>query len=394
MEGLSHDAEASRHVFSVGAKTDDGHTLLPRVEYLLNDREWFRDSEFPGKPSENGPGPHALGLALEHAATDDVSDPRAPVIAEAVVHSFGERDSHHGDSVPSSMTRSVANILGTYIGDMNHAIDADRAGSRPGDLGATFDRTDLLHTLAMVGTDKDSNRTVSMAELRWTTAQYELAFGGPAPAEGTKYDSATKYADLSGTVLGTLDFGLSDAEKSRILAGDTEHNSQVDDVRKVVGILAHDAVDIGKEGVPAPKLVVDGGSFLLDKAIDELAGGFTGDHSAQANARVAAVLDDREAMTSQLAVAAAYEGGMLPGLDRFRQPDGTLKPMDEFSEADWIAWNGTDLNGNTVVDQANQSYAVKHRNDYDAAATFGDHARQSYLDGYTAAVFKLGAGST
>ena len=199
-----------------------------------------------------------------------------------------------------------------------------------------------------------------------------------------------KYATLNGTVLGTLDYGLSAHDKAEILAGDHERADQVADGRRVAGILAHYAVDYGKEAVPLPKVVVDGGAFLLDKVIDGFADGFNTDHSGEANARVAAVLDDREGITSELAVAAAYQSGILPDLDRFRLPDGSLKPMEAFDSDDWLAWNGTDINGRTgTPDQVAASYAVTHRADYDAAA-FGDAAKAAYLDGYTGAVHKLG----
>jgi hypothetical protein len=213
MDGLSRNGVATRELltgvteFTVGGP-EGGR--LPRLDYLLTDRNWDATADLPGGPGwaaeamkmGDEPRNSALddfGRALELATTEE-RGPEATRLVESIVletntdeevtrkfdewhkaQQDGEKDADKEkgfgkiDVIKPEMRDSMAGILSNYIVDVNQNL---APGQPVGSGSFQSDPTHLLRFVADIGKDEGAHATLATAEAGYAAGMHENILSG------------------------------------------------------------------------------------------------------------------------------------------------------------------------------------------------------------------------
>lgn len=353
----------------------DGYRL-PRLDYLLTDREWPMDRitgisyfEINNEDYDNyvNPGLVQFGSVLEQVAALD--DPRAVQVVESIVYELNVDEQamgyRNGQEVGDGRTQAsighnlmhpqlrepIANIMADYIWDVNRAVDSTGSGM-PGGRGATFDETHMLRLLTDLGKDEQAHQTVREAQAVYTAASYDYYLSGAAGLQPDNLDqrihAAEQVARRYGSVVGALDYGGITQEWYEQLAADRQHNQRVNNNYMVAGFIVDKIVGKTVGSVP---IAGDLAGPFIKGILNEAQQAAQVDNSGLVTYTVADALSGGAQTSSDLATAALYHSGQLPGLPpELIQADGTPKPMSEWTASDLAAWNAyTDTTGHGTV---------------------------------------------
>jgi hypothetical protein len=386
MSALDRNPEGALAVFA-GVKTfgttpehttiepPDGYRL-PRLDYLLTDREWREDVVGgPGYTTalwENeddyvNPGLVRLGAVLESAAGLD--DDRAVQLVESIVYELNVDEQamgyRNGDEVGDGQTRgsvendlmhpalrgSVANIMADYIWDVNRAMSPGGSAT-PGGRGAEFSNLHMLRTLADLGREDATYDTVAGAQAVYTAASYDFYLSGQANLDPDGLDgrlnAAHQVAARHGAVMGTLDYGANNGEILDQDQRDTRDNAEVRSRFAVAGFIVDEVTGRTVGAVP---IVGGPASGFISGVLDQAEQAAQQNNSGLVTNTVAETLQDGRQSAAHMAEAALYHSGQLPSLPpELVGADGSPRPMSEWTEQDHGAWqNYKDTTGHGTV---------------------------------------------
>jgi hypothetical protein len=399
LNALDRNPEAAKMFFTDEQLFDGSNAphgfRLPRLDYLLTDRNWFID--VPGGPDDprilgeggddsrkflENVGLDRLGDVLEKAATTNPDD-RSKNIFESIVFEFnvdeqmrgaknGESDDHtvsfeDNDVVPPVLRDSMANIVKAYIFDVNRAM-SDSGAAMPGGLGAELDPTQLTRFLAHVGKDEGAHDTIAKAEAAYATAAYDYYLNGPGSVGddlNAKLRSAQNVADTYGAVTGSIDFGAGAEHHHTTADEDAQHNSDVEARFKVASFLVDQVVGKVTDKIPVP-VVGDLASTFVDNIIDGAKEDQMHDRTGVSDYDVGNLYGSGRRASADLAMATLYASGQLPDLPpSLLTGDGSPKPMSQFTEQESQAWHN-----------------YLSTKGFDSGAFLGSQAGVGYGDGY------------
>lgn len=395
MDALSRNGDATRDLLTgVTSYTGDGPDggRLPRLDYLLTDRNWSATADVPGGPGwtvelmEHG-GDYKnsaldkFGVALEHATTDHPG-PDARHIVESIIYESnvdeqamgyanGETPGHGktGDFATTDVIRpqlrgSMGNIMSAYIGDVNLNI-AD--GHPVPDQHVNVDRNHLVRFLADLGKDPGAHDTIAKAEAAYATGQYSDILSGkqnPHDDLSGNLRAMENVAHRHGSVLGALDFGASETHHATSAELDEKYNQGVEDRYKIVGRVVDEVMGKATGKIPVPvvgDLANEFVSDLMTKAEEQA----KVDNHGQATYEVGAMLGAGRTTTVDLTELALYHSGKLEDLPETFTENGAPKPVSQWTERDYQEW---------------QDY--KSRYGQSTVGIAATHAGESYQNGY------------
>jgi len=402
LNALDRNPEAAKELFTNVELFDNSDPpagyRLPRLDYLLTDRNWFLDA--PGGPDDprilggydedstkymENLGLDRLGDVLDKAATTH-PDPRSTAIFESIVYEFNVDEQMRGaknmssddhtvsfednDVVPPVLRDSMADIVKAYIFDVNRVM-SDSGAAMPGGVGAHLDQTQLERFLAHVGKDEGAHETIRQAEAGYATAAYEYYLNGPG-GEGddlnAKLRSAQNVADVYGSVLGAIDFGAAAENHHTTAEADHQHNDDVEARYKVASFVVDQVVGKAKDAIPVP-VVGDLASTFIDSLIDGAKEEAMHDRTGVSDYQIGDLLGSGRRASADLAMTTLYSSGQLPDLPAsLHQADGTVKPISQWTDTDARAW---------------QNYLSTKG--YDSGAFAGAQAGAGYDAGYNRA---------
>lgn len=386
MSALARNPEGALEVFT-GERTDDEvseHVAappdgfrFPRLDYLLTDREWPDD--LPGGPgyplfdqAPVSPGLVDLGKALEGAVA--LPDERAVDLVEAIVYELnvdeqamgydngeeiGEgrtRGSIENDLMHPVLRESIARVAAEYIWDINRGLDAANAAA-PGGRQAEFYEAHVLRLLADLGKDQQAHQIVHTAEVVFAVQNYRFYLSELDMSIEQRVIAAEQVAHQYGAVTGALDYGAITQQWREQLAADQQHNQQVDDNFAVAGFF----VDKVVSKIPGP-MVSDGVGLVVDDILGEIQESLRQDNSGLVVYTVGETLEESRQAAADLAMAAFYHSGVLEYLPpELINPDGSPKPMSEWTGSDFAAWQHyLDTDGSVTVRAVGNSAAASY----------------------------------
>ncbi|AEV83135.1 hypothetical protein ACWT_2114 [Actinoplanes sp. SE50] len=247
MEALSHNGAAGRDLLTgVTSFTSDGPLggRLPRLDYLLTDRNWSATADVAGGPGwtadvlQHGSDYHNtaldnFGVALQHA-TMDHPGPQARHIVESIIYETGVDEQAqyypngvvpgHGtstdfkstDLINPQLRQPLATITSGYI----YEINANISESHEAIPGVTIevDRNHLVRFLADLGKDPGAHNTIADAEAAYALGSYDDILSGRQNPHADMTDHLNAMEHVShnyGSVLGALDHGAAAATHTR-----------------------------------------------------------------------------------------------------------------------------------------------------------------------------------
>ncbi|MEU8656579.1 hypothetical protein [Actinoplanes philippinensis] len=393
MDALSRNGEAGRELLTgVTEYTGDGPAggRLPRLDYLLTDRNWEPAADTPGGPGwtaelmENG-GDYRngaldkFGLALERATTDNPG-PDGRRLVESIIYETNVDEQALGaanganprdgktvgfadsDLVHPEIRGSMANIVSSYISDVNqNMVEGTRFDT---DAAVEVDRTHLVRFLADLGKDAGAHQTIAMAEAAYATGSYhEILSGGQDPGAGIDDKILRSMGVVShtyGGVMGAVDFGAGEQLHTDSEQQDSAHNSVIEERYKAASFLADQVIGKVTERIPVPG-VGDLANEFVGGVLDEIQESAKTDGQGRVAYDLGDLLGSGGDGSAKLAEMALYESGRLEGLPTHLHQDGQLKPVEEWTELDQRDWqdykggNGRDTVGH-AASQAGESY--------------------------------------
>ncbi|MDI6097235.1 hypothetical protein QLQ12_01250 [Actinoplanes sp. NEAU-A12] len=390
MDALSRNGDATRDLLTgVTHYTSDGPDggRLPRLDYLLTDREWDATADVPGGPGwtaelmKNGDDYRngaldRFGIALERATTD-TPGPDARRLVESIIFETSADEQARGYANREDSTKggetvefaknnlirpelrdSMGNIVSAYIVDVNHNI----ADGRPvTDESINVNRTDLTRFLADIGKDEGAHQTVANAEAVYAAAKYDEILSGrqnPNDDINGNLRAMEVVAHNYGSVLGALDFGAAEAHHATSAELDEKHNTSVENRYRVVGPLAEGAVGAMTSKVPG---LSDLTTAIVGDVMEDLEEGAKVDNHGRATYEVGTMLGAGRTTAVDLTEVALYNSGKLEGLPDGLIQDGRPKPVSEWGDEDYRDWRtykggaGQSTVGNAAA-QAGDSY--------------------------------------
>ncbi|WP_430780130.1 hypothetical protein [Actinoplanes sp. G11-F43] len=367
MDGLSRNGEGARDLFtgvsesSTDPRAPDGGRL-PRLDYLLTDRDWPAD--LPGGPGwaaeemRNGDeyrksGIDDFGTALERATVDHPG-PAARHLVEAIVYESSvdekvtaaqQQESNEfikTDVIRPETRDSMARIMSAYIADVNGNIaDADYGTPESIDV----DRQQLVRFLADLGKDETSHGIVARAEAGYGAAAYDYVLSGRQNPDADLDANLNALAVVSqnyGSVMGALDVGAVEADIDTSAQQDEKTNTGIETRYKVISPLIEGAVGAATARVPGASDVING---YVGHALEGLEEWEKADSSGPARYQVGEVLGAGRTTAVLLAEAALYESGGLERLPSILlDQNGELKPMETWTgdeDQEWQVYKGT-----------------------------------------------------
>jgi hypothetical protein len=367
MGALSRNGEATRDMLTgVTHFTADGPEggRLPRLDYLLTDRDWNATPDVPGGPGwtaemmangkdyKNG-SLNEFGVALERATTDQPG-PEARRLVEAIIYetSIDEQAKGYADGtdpakggktedfaktdlIHPELRDSMGNIVSAYIVDVNHNIADGRSVT---DEMIDVNRTDLTRFLADIGKDEGAHQTVANAEAVYTAAQYDQILSGrqnPNDDINGNLRAMEVVSHNYGSVLGALDFGAGEAQHATSAELDEKHNKNIEDRYKVVGPLVEGTVGAATSRVPGLSDLANG---FVGNVLEDLEEGAKVDNSGRTTYDVGSMLGAGRTTAVDLTEVGLYNSGRLEGLPAGLIQDGQPKPVSEWTEKDHSDW--------------------------------------------------------
>jgi hypothetical protein len=388
MDGLSRNGEAGRDLFtgvsesSADPKAPQGGRL-PRLDYLLTDRNWAAD--VPGGPGwtaevmQHGDdyrksGLNDLGIALERATIDHQGED-ARHLVEAIVYETTVDEQATGaengadpkkgsaadfmktNVIDPEMRDSMANIMSSYIVDVNANIsDADY----PSGDSIDVDRDQLVRFLADLGKDEGTHETMAKAEAAYGAAAYDHILSGrqnPDADMRANLDAMKVVSQNYGSVMGALDLGAVEAKIETSAAVDEKHNSSVETRYKVIGPLVEGLVGAATSRIPGGSDLANG---FVGNALEDLEKWEQVDSSGLTRYQVGEVLSAGRTSAVDIAEATLYESGRLEKLPpSLLDGNGDPRPMQTWSNEDISTWReykasvGLDTVGTATTDAGN-----------------------------------------
>jgi hypothetical protein len=384
MDGLSRNGEAAKDLLTgVTSYSSDGPAggRLPRLDYLLTDREWKPD--VPGGAAWNAYADQhqtdyqsialdRFGTALEHATTDQAGpDARRvfqSIIYETNVDETATKDFSQNNLIHPELRDSMSKITSAYIFDINRNIGETSTADPSQSI--VVDRTHLVRFLADLGKDQQAHDTIANAEAVYAAGAYDDILSGrqdPHDDLNANLRSMNVVSHNYGSVLGALDFGANEVHHKVIGDQDVTHNHGIDDRNKIINFFGDKvlAKTIGK--IPVP-VVGDLASNFIDSTIADLEDQAKVDNSGQATYDVAKALGAGRATSVDLTEMALYHSGKLHDLPPNLLTNGVPRPMSEWTTGDYGSW--------------------QHYKEHFGQDTVGDAAKNagdSYHSGYTSA---------
>ena len=359
MRGLANDPEASRDFFTGEVLNTDPPRLL-RLDYLMTDREWVYDQvSDPGDvdAKDNITGMADLGAALKAATTVDPT-PESAHIVESIVHELAIDEEAHGfengdfgqtgdkaetfeatDVIDPALRPALGDIMADYISSVHQgmagdpdAIGPDSSGDwdpvLPGiqTFGARLDTHELSMVLADLGKDEGAHQTLVQSENVYAALAYDHYLSGVTDPHDIAAQ-AGRISNVSGSVLGALDYGASAAHHQTTVEADEKANDRIE--------LGFDAVNIivaefpGRHSPLAGELI----KTVLEGAEEKM----KHSHTGATNYDIGADLTSGKT-AQQLSVQAAVYRNMpasaLPPELQARPDPSTWTPQQE------AAWRG------------------------------------------------------
>ncbi|GLY00650.1 DUF6571 family protein [Actinoplanes sp. NBRC 101535] len=370
MEALSRNGEGTRDLLTgtvdyAPDQPDDGRGRLPRLDYLLTDRNWETTRDVPGgmawtveaMKNQDGYQNDALdkfGEALEHATTDQPG-PDSRRLVESIIFELNVDEEARGyengekpgngktedfaakDLIKPQLRDSMANITAAYIRDVNLNITEGNAAV-PGE-DVVVDRNHLVRFLAEIGKDETAHNTVATAEAVYTAGSYDDILSGrrnPTDDMNGHLRSMDVVSHDYGSVVGALDFGATQVHHRTSEQIDADFNSDVEKTYKVVGFLSDQIVGKATERIPVP-LVGDLAGEYVGDVVSQLEEQAKVDNRYQATNEVATALGAGRNTAVALTEQALYNSGTLK-LPENLTVDGAPKPVSEWTSDDYRLW--------------------------------------------------------
>lgn len=313
------------------AAAPPGGVRLPRLDYLLTDRQWPVDVVGPLAEAQRlrdpgsdyvSPGLELFGRALRHAVTV-APDARAHRIVESIVYEVandeqrwgypndptgqGRQLGHRATSfeqvtiVHPALRPALGEIAAHHIDDLHWAVAGELTPpehplptpERPAEVDrATLRRDEAQVFLAELGKDPRARATVLFADTVYSGLLYERYLGGDAGQGGfgDRLDAAYAATTLpAAQVAAALDVGAAGEAIRDTAAADAAHNELVR-LGYLLGELVTEAV--------GRRLPV---STLVSHALEQSTHDRFADHTGVANQRIGEVRDvSRELLAAQL----------------------------------------------------------------------------------------------
>ena len=301
-----------------------GGQRLPRLDYLLTDRQWPVDVVGPPadahwlRSSTSGytsPGLETLGRAMVNAVTVNPDD-RSHLIFEALVYEVANDEQRWGyPNDPTGQGRQLGNRAATFdqveivhpalrpaLGAITaHHIDdvhwnlvgqptpADLPG---GERIIDLESPDLQILLAELGKDAQARQSVLVAQAVYNGLLYDHYLGGEAGqlSMGERLDAAYAATTIpAAQVTAALDFGATGEIINRTVEHDTAHNDAV----QLPYLLAELVTEAATKQLPLSTAI---GLALEQSMADHLA-----DHTGVANQEIGQLRQvSRELLAQQL----------------------------------------------------------------------------------------------
>ena len=349
MRGLAGDPEASRDFFTGEVLNTDPPRLL-RLDYLMTDREWVFDQvSDPGDAviKDNVTGLSDLGAALKTATMVEPTAESAEIV-EAIVHELAIDEEARGfengdfgqtgdraetfeatDVVDPALRPALGDIMSAYISSVHQGMAGDPGAIGPdgnGDwdpvmpgiqeFGARFDTHELSLVLADVGKDEGAHTMMVQSENVYAALAYAHYLSGITDPHDIAAQ-AGRISNVSGSVLGALDYGASAAHHQTTAEADEKANDRME--------LGFDALNIVVAEVPGRHSPLAGELIktILESAEEQM----KQSHTGASNYEIGADLTSGKT-AQQLAVQAAV----------YRNMPETALPPELQGKPDPIAW--------------------------------------------------------
>ncbi|MET8539227.1 hypothetical protein ABZW03_01010 [Kitasatospora sp. NPDC004799] len=179
LESLSHNPQASTRFLDPGEPRTNDH-----LKYLLDDRHWPDEISRQAKYVQDK---HALGLAIEAAATGDRAGQEDGVRHHSEAQARVMRDSINmldggikNEGLPDGMQRPIANALADYAADTHDILSGSNRAAKDhsgedasgvwvdpatGETRMATDKGSLIRVLRGVADDPESHHIVQQAEM-------------------------------------------------------------------------------------------------------------------------------------------------------------------------------------------------------------------------------------
>ncbi|SDS51015.1 DUF6571 family protein [Actinoplanes derwentensis] len=394
MDALSRNGEAGRDLLtgvseytSVTDAQGERHAIerLPRLDYLLTDREWNPTADTPGGPGWTaevlGHGDDYkssalddFGTALERATIGQPGEDSRRLV-EAIIFETNVDEEAEGlangenngdtktfaetDLIKPQLRDSIGTIMSAYIVDVNENI---AAGQPTGSESFRVDQTHMLRFLADLGKDQGAHGTITAAEAVYAAGTYDNILAGrlnPDADIHANVDAMQVISHRHGSVLGAVDFGAALEQHATSAESDDKHNTSVEDRYKIAGPLAEMVVGAATSRVPGASDLING---FAGNVLSDLEESGKIDSSGRVTYEVGAMLGGSRAAAVAGTEAALLYSGRLEGLpDSLFDRGGHLKPMEEWAEEEIVDWReykgdrGLDTVGKAATEAA-ESY--------------------------------------
>lgn len=382
MKALVGNPEATRELLTDVHDPADP-MRLPRLDYLLTDRDWPTDTvPGPGQSIHTNPGIELFGAALEHAVAID-ADERSYRIVEAIIYAVGNEASPESlagggdqqvrkhepfparDLVHEELRRHLGRIAAHYIEDLHWRIDGEWGTPetlRAGDMRLNkVDPSHLKYFFAELGKDTSARDEIFAASLAYADHLSRMYLDGWDGSDSVLADEVSlKVARPLGLILGAVDVGAEEAIRRGYAEADEEHNEALSTRlfwARLGATAFSDAVGAVTGGRPSP--VGSTVSFLANTALDHIEEAFRHDSTGIANYYAGGLRNLAANAVEDMMVAVVYDeitGQVTAEEFLSRIPSnqlgfaqhllyaedhplaGTLMPPVEWGEDQWDAW--------------------------------------------------------
>jgi hypothetical protein len=393
VDGLSRNGEGARDLFtgltesSTDPRAPDGGRL-PRLDYLLTDRDWTPDlphgSGWDGEAHRLGDDYKNavfadLGSALERATVDHPGE-AARHLTEAIVYETAVDEQNIGaegkkltrdefmnvDVIQPGMRDSMANIMSAYIVDVNANIAATPYAT---EHNASFDRDQLTRLLADLGKDESAHATLTRAEAAYGAAAPQHILSGqqhPGADIRANLDAMQVVSGNYGSVMGALDLGANEATIQDGKEQDEKHNSSIETRYKVIGPMVEGGVGWATRTAPGASDLFNG---YLETGMEKLEEREKQDSTGAVRYQVGEVLSNGRAAAVDLVEGSMYESGNLKELPPiFRDQSGDLRPMHTWGKEEFEQWDRYKATwGQDTVGRAADDARTAYNGGYDEA---------------------------
>lgn len=358
---LERNPDGARALLT-GATTDEAPTYadpppdgvrLPRLDYLLTDREWPTDLvdveveltgfERPVIESYPNPGVESLGRALVDAVTEDPDD-RSHQIAASMIYEIAHDEQRsgypndptgqglrHGDQtatfrevdlVPPPLRPHLGEIAATYIDDIHWSFTspAERDSDLPGAHHISPTEPDLQVFLAELGKDPQARDRIAVAETVYAGLVYDHYLSGAATQDefGDRLDAGYGGATIpAASVFGALDFGAASEVASSQAEADQAYNRALRDryfLAELVTDTVTGGVTAGTGGAAAA--VIEPLNAIINQALAESLDDRLADHTGVTNQAIGDLRHLSRDLLRQQLEAAAYRHTSHEDLER------------------------------------------------------------------------------